>query len=837
MRKLLSVLLVAAMLIATGGSTYQVKASQKEYVYKEVSDSSESARKAWFINGEEISGNPDVIEEQSQIVIETTPDEACAEYLASFQEPTVRVMVNPGVTATFGSIEKKASIQWLTIYDAEVTVYAEDGVFNEEDGSLPGSIYGVSCYNGTLTFNGNIQYLCLGDEFMYGEEEAKINAGNIVVNGSVFDVQWYKTTEYAEGQYYRGFTGSASVSGDVGRASVHEIRHSNVLNADIKATVAEGWERIPNFTITNGIMSDETSRYINAVEPDVENFYYEYAPLGDEDGNWLATARYLHGGETGISKMITAEEMQAVLESGTGRISISSWNNPDVNIGDYNLSELKVQGGKITVNNITTPDGNGLLQVDSYGRDVINITVNGDVDQCRISFTRFNENMNIDVNGTITHGTVNKFSLQSDFPIYLGEFTCTDMPLFVDGIWNPDLFLSLGTTEYHPVDDTLLEDALGLEKTTNQSGEEISEMADMLVDEMAADTLGGLDSDSDFQACVDEFEGVDVLTGLDIELKKFDYNETTGEVSNQEVVTELGDKDLAITVKVPEQEYDEDKNYIIIREHDNNGTKEMEVLIPEKDGDRITFKTNKFSSFILVEVEAEETPVVPPTGGDEEETPVTPPVEDEEEEKPVTPPTEDKEEEKEIAHSAELKNKEDVANKIKLNEEEKAAIANGEKLEVVLTFEAVGKNATNEEQNAIVEAIGSKKIGTFLEIDLLKKIGDLESKVPETTGKVAITFEISEELKNTDTSVIRKYNVVRYHNEVVDILDAQFDEENGTITFETDKFSTYALVYEDVAKVDVPVTGDTTNVLMYMMLLCIGVGAIAVGTRKKNNIL
>lgn len=617
MRKKLSMLLIAVMLIATCGISEPAKADENYYLYKVVSDESETTRKAWVVNGEEITGNPETIELQSQVIIETTPDEACAEYLASFYEPTTRVTVCPGVTATFGSEETKASIQWLTCDNATVTVYAEDGEFNEMEGSLPGSVYGVTNNNSTIEFHGNIQYLCLGEEFQCGPDY--VNAGNVEVDGSVFSLEWHTTTEYANGEYYRGYTGSAYISEEVGHTSVYEIRHSNILNADFKATIGECWERIPDFTITDGVMSEETSAYIEKIEPDMENFYFEYAPAGDEDGNWWASARYPSGAETNVSKLITAEEMLEILESGTGRIAIGSWNNADINIGDYDLSELKVDGGKITVNNITTPEGTGLLQVTSYGRDDIDITVNGDVDYFRISFTRFNENMNIDVKGTVKEGHVYKFSMQSDFPIDLGTFTSTDMPLFVDGIWNPDLFLTLGTTEYHPVDDTLLEDALGLEKTTNQNGEEISEMADMFINEMESDTLSGLDSDNDFQSCVDDFEGVDVLTGLDIELQKFAYNEVTGEVSNQEVVTELGDKDLAITVKIPEQEYDADKEYIIVREHDNNGTKEMDVLIPTQDGDKLTFKTNKFSSFILVEVEKEETPVNPPTEGEEEE--------------------------------------------------------------------------------------------------------------------------------------------------------------------------------------------------------------------------
>lgn len=155
-----------------------------------------------------------------------------------------------------------------------------------------------------------------------------------------------------------------------------------------------------------------------------------------------------------------------------------------------------------------------------------------------------------------------------------------------------------------------------MEKNITQGDEKISEMADMIIEEMQTITLDELDKDSDFSTCVDGYENIEVLTGVDITLEKFDFNETTGEVSNQEVVTELGkDKDLSITVKVPEQDFEEDKEYIIIREHDNNGDKEMDVLVPTQDGDKLTFKTNKFSSFIIVEVTDDE------LTGDESEKP------------------------------------------------------------------------------------------------------------------------------------------------------------------------------------------------------------------------
>ena len=600
--KKLSILLTIVLLLAVFGKVEHVKASGAYYTYSEVSDGQGTTRKTWFKDGEEIQGNPSTIEEESQITITTTPDEACAEYLETFYEPTVRVTVESGATVTFGSLESATSIQWLACYDSNVTVYAEGGDF-QEDGSLPGSVYGLTCVNSTINFNGNVQYLSLGEEYKC-DSATKID-GNLVVNGNVYNISFYVTSEYTQGdngtEYYKGFKGDATVTGKVGSVYVNEIRHSNILGADIKATVAEGYG-LSTFEVVDGVLSDGTKENIHDIEVDVENFYWEYSPLSD--GTWIAGARYPSGGETGFGKVVTDEEISAILESGIGRVVLANDENVRADIGSYNLSELKVYRGGISVNNVKAADGNGngLLMVHSYGREFINVNVNDEVDWLQINFTRANENMNINVNGKVNRGEVFKWTLQSDFPIYLGEFTCEDMEIYKDGVWNPDLFLKLGTTEYHPVDDAVLDDALGLEKNIQNGSETISQMADMFVEEVESGTLDELENDDDFNACIEEYEDAEVLTGVEIELQKYDYNETTGEVSNQEVVTELGNKDISITVKVPEHKYKKGKKYIIVREHDNHGKREMNVLEPKQEGDRLTFKTNKFSSFIIVEV-------------------------------------------------------------------------------------------------------------------------------------------------------------------------------------------------------------------------------------------
>lgn len=194
-------------------------------------------------------------------------------------------------------------------------------------------------------------------------------------------------------------------------------------------------------------------------------------------------------------------------------------------------------------------------------------------------------------------------------------------------------------------------------------------------------------------------------------------------------------------------------------------------------------------------------------------------------------------------HKAQLENESDVKTKIELTEDEKSAIASGEELEVVLVFTDAGTKVDNDEKKAIEKQLGDNSLGVFLDIELIKKIGSTEVEVSETTGLITITFEMPEELKNKDNSVVRTYKVMRYHDGKVDVLDAKYDAKTGKLSFETDKFSTYAVVYSD-AKVSnttapapqtsAPKTGDTTNTFVYIALLCFAICSVVVVLRKQR---
>ncbi len=73
-------------------------------------------------------------------------------------------------------------------------------------------------------------------------------------------------------------------------------------------------------------------------------------------------------------------------------------------------------------------------------------------------------------------------------------------------------------------------------------------------------------------------------------------------------------------------------------------------------------------------------------------------------------------------------------------------------------------------------------------------------------------------------SVTRTYKIVRVHEGETSIIDVEFNEDTGEITFETDRFSTYALIYNDV-QVEMNQTGDTASAWTWILLM-VGVGMV-----------
>lgn len=148
-----------------------------------------------------------------------------------------------------------------------------------------------------------------------------------------------------------------------------------------------------------------------------------------------------------------------------------------------------------------------------------------------------------------------------------------------------------------------------------------------------------------------------------------------------------------------------------------------------------------------------------------------------------------------------IENKEITANEL-------SEIAEGKKIEIVLEVKEAPVNELIETNTK------GYKVGKYLDITLYKNIDGTNESIHELTKVMKVTIKVPEELINKDSKTKREYYIARSHNGKVDILETKYDEKTNSLTFETDKFSDYAILYKDTKEkeeVTPTVKVETTN--------------------------
>lgn len=132
----------------------------------------------------------------------------------------------------------------------------------------------------------------------------------------------------------------------------------------------------------------------------------------------------------------------------------------------------------------------------------------------------------------------------------------------------------------------------------------------------------------------------------------------------------------------------------------------------------------------------------------------------------------------------------------------------GENIKIILKVEDATDTVLKEDKTAVTVMLGklkNYKLGQYLDVILLKKIGELEQKITETNAPVRIMFEVPEGLRGKS-----EYSVIRIHGGETTILK-DLDSNPNTVTIETDKFSTYALAYLEKGDESGDTSGDTSD--------------------------
>lgn len=263
-----------------------------------------------------------------------------------------------------------------------------------------------------------------------------------------------------------------------------------------------------------------------------------------------------------------------------------------------------------------------------------------------------------------------------------------------------------------------------------------------------------------------------------------------------------------ITLSLALKDYDANYDYTVVRNH--NG--KLTALDTTAINGTVSFATNQFSTYVIVKKEKSKTPVYSTEANAGAGAPQT-------------------------TFSQTTK---ELLDAIGLTAAEKKAIANGANVNVVLNVNV--KTLTEKEAKLIESVIGKNKMAETYDINLLLQIAGLSDRIiTDPNSAIGITITIPDKFINTDTSVKRVYRMVRIHDGKATVIDGTFDATTKQFTFATDGFSTYALVYEDVAATTTtpattsPKTNDTSLPIAWLLLLGAGLcGCMAVTLVKKK---
>lgn len=137
---------------------------------------------------------------------------------------------------------------------------------------------------------------------------------------------------------------------------------------------------------------------------------------------------------------------------------------------------------------------------------------------------------------------------------------------------------------------------------------------------------------------------------------------------------------------------------------------------------------------------------------------------------------------------------------IALTPEERESVGKGVDIKIILTIADAEKFIRNEDKEIAQAALNDFEKGQYLDISLFKQIDGIQNRIVKTNGKIRIVLEIPEHLRRDDTDK-RTFAIIRVHDKKAVWLK-DLDNNRETITFETDSFSTYVLVYQDEDKPD-----------------------------------
>lgn len=159
----------------------------------------------------------------------------------------------------------------------------------------------------------------------------------------------------------------------------------------------------------------------------------------------------------------------------------------------------------------------------------------------------------------------------------------------------------------------------------------------------------------------------------------------------------------------------------------------------------------------------------------------------------------------------------------------------GQNLGVRISVVKIVEEISNEEEKQAIQKQTEKlrkdvqdlMVGCYLEISVERRVGENDwETVSNLYEEVEFTLNVPDNLLQTG----RTYFIMRNHDGKCELLE-DLDREETTITFKTDKFSTYAILYTDtdVSKLDISRLNQTSNFSVWISIIGLAMALFVLG--------
>ena len=112
------------------------------------------------------------------------------------------------------------------------------------------------------------------------------------------------------------------------------------------------------------------------------------------------------------------------------------------------------------------------------------------------------------------------------------------------------------------------------------------------------------------------------------------------------------------------------------------------------------------------------------------------------------------------------------------------------------------RGVTDADAAAIAGALGDWTLAEEIDLALFYEVDGKTVQVHEANEPLVVSLTLPDSITGDTSKKTRSYEVIRVHDGKASVIPSSFDADAKTLTFETDRFSAYAVAYKDTTEDD-----------------------------------